>query len=93
MLLHLEKVNGIIIAIKLKTLRKAMESLSNSNFLKVIDVKKNNDNNTKDKNLIVNKILLLQVKLKILKTNLTIFLSNDRLRRVYCFRKTKKQDS
>ena len=47
-----EKVNGIIIAVNFKLLRKVMESLSNFNFLRVIDVKKNKDNNANDKNLL-----------------------------------------
>ena len=33
-----------------------MESLSNFNFLKVIDVKKNSDSNNKDKNLLTNEM-------------------------------------
>ena len=71
-----------------------MESLSNSNFLKAIDVKKNNDINTNEKNLIVNEKSFIKDEVHNIENKFDEFLSNEGLSEKFsALERQKKQDS
>ena len=71
-----------------------MESLSNFNFLKVIDVKKNNDINANDKNFIGNEKSFITDELDNIENKFNDFLSNDGLiEESTALERKKKQDS
>ena len=71
-----------------------MESLSNSNFLKAIDVKKNNDINTNEKNLIVNEKSFIKDEVHNIENKFDKFLSNEGLSEKFsALERQKKQDS